>query len=155
MLIDIQDETKKLHEEVEGLLLNVLESAGKKHKLPKDTELSVTFVSKERIQSLNESYRGIDRPTDVLSFPLLEASEIKALPEEMPLALGDIVIAYDIAVEQAASYGHSLEREICFLAVHGFLHLLGYTHDTVEEEKRMFSQQEEILKEFYLERPSS
>jgi probable rRNA maturation factor len=88
----------------------------------------------------------VDRPTDVLSFPLWEPDEEWVIDEEEErVALGDIVISLPKAKEQAEAYGHSLNREVGFLAVHGFLHLLGYDHETKEEEKEMFAKQEEIL----------
>lgn len=99
-------------------------------------ELSITFCDNERIHELNRTYRGIDRKTDVLSFPM----------EEEQL-LGDIIISVPQAKDQAEEYGHSFERELYFLALHGFLHLLGYDHETETDEKVMFSKQERILSE--------
>ena len=96
------------------------------------------------IHKLNKEYRGIDRPTDVISFALEDKEDIKY--EDFRL-LGDIYISLDKAKEQAIEYGHSFKREICFLAVHGLLHLLGYDHMIKEEEKIMFSKQELILNE--------
>jgi len=107
--------------------------------------VSVQIVDDQTIQQLNRTYRQIDRPTDVLSFPLWEPDEeIMELPDE-PIPLGDIVISMPKARQQATEYGHSLERELGFLGVHGFLHLLGYDHQTSEEEKSMFAKQEAIL----------
>lgn len=106
-------------------------------------EVSVTFTDNEGIHALNLAHRGIDRPTDVLSFPLYDGdfddgAEVKAL--------GDIVISLERAGEQASEYDHSLEREAAFLAVHSVLHLLGYDHELSDEDERiMFSRQEEIL----------
>jgi probable rRNA maturation factor len=100
------------------------------------------------MQEINREYRQIDRPTDVLSFPLYEPEEEFVLEEEEEfVTLGDIVISMPQAQLQAKEYGHSLQREVAFLAVHGFLHLLGYDHETEEEEKEMFARQEEILKQ--------
>jgi probable rRNA maturation factor len=120
-----------------------------------DSELSVTFTTNEAIQKLNDIYRGKNAPTDVLSFPMEEPGEGEVnIPNEpgIPRMLGDIVISIDKAREQAESYGHSFERELGFLAVHGFLHLLGYDHMTPEAEKQMFQKQEDILKSHGLER---
>lgn len=107
-------------------------------------EVSVTLVDDARIHALNEAYRQVDRPTDVLSFP---QGDDFPLPEESGVAplLGDIVISLPRAKEQAESYGHSLERELAFLTTHGFLHLLGYDHQTEAEEKQMFRRQEDVL----------
>ena len=105
---------------------------------------NVIIVDNEYIHKLNKEYRGIDRPTDVISFALEDSDDIKY--EDFRL-LGDIYISIDKAKEQAEEYGHSFKREICFLAVHGLLHLLGYDHMEKEEEKIMFSKQELILNE--------
>lgn len=105
---------------------------------------NVIIVDNEYIHKLNREYRGIDRPTDVISFALEDTEDIKY--EDFRL-LGDIYISIDKAKEQAIEYGHSFKREICFLAVHGLLHLLGYDHMVKEEEKIMFSKQELILNE--------
>jgi probable rRNA maturation factor len=133
-------------------------------------EVALTFVDDEEIHRLNKEYRGIDRPTDVLSFPLneegdgepeinyddLEEVEEEAgesaepFDEEEPL--GDIVISVPRALAQSEEYGHSAEREIGFLFVHGFLHLIGYDHEDEAEEKAMFDKQENILQEAGLTR---
>ena len=105
-------------------------------------EISVTFTDNEKIHALNRQYRAVDRPTDVLSFPLFD-EEV----EGEPLALGDIVLSLEKAQEQATEYGHSFEREVAFLVVHSMLHLLGYDHETSrDDEKEMFFRQEEIMK---------
>lgn len=107
-------------------------------------EFTVIIVDNEYIHRLNRDYRNIDRPTDVITFALEDA---KDMTYENYRLLGDIYISIDKAKEQAISYGHSLKREICFLAVHGFLHLLGYDHMKEDEEKVMFDKQELILNE--------
>ncbi len=107
-------------------------------------EVSVTLTDNASIHALNKAYRGVDRPTDVLSFPLSEDGEYDTDGEAA--LLGDIVISLEKTEEQAAEYGHSFERELAFLTVHSMLHLLGYDHETSrEEEKEMFRRQEEIL----------
>ena len=116
-----------------------------------DCEVSVTFTDNENIHALNLEYRNIDRPTDVLSFPLYETEELKNPVGE--LALGDIVISLEKANDQAKEYGHSFEREVSFLTVHSMLHLLGYDHELSEDdEKEMFALQDEIMKIIGLER---
>ncbi len=107
-------------------------------------EMNIIFVDKETIHQMNRDYRGIDRVTDVISFALHDNDEMMDLPEE-EIELGDIFICVDKAIEQASEYGHSIEREIGFLAVHGYLHLCGYDHMTEEDEKVMFAKQDEIL----------
>lgn len=115
-------------------------------------EVSVIVVDNDKIHEMNKQYREMDRHTDVLSFPLWEnASEWEESVMDV-IPLGDIVISLPKAKEQAAEYGHSLERELAFLATHGFLHLIGYLHDCEEEEQRMFQRQEQILSEIGLKR---
>jgi probable rRNA maturation factor len=119
-----------------------------------DGVVSLTFTDDEGIRELNRQFRGVDKPTDVLSFPLRETGADEpaivwdgdgpdALEGGEPL--GDIVISLPRAMAQAEEYGHSPEREIGFLFVHGFLHLLGYDHDTAEREREMFDRQERVL----------
>jgi len=148
---------------LEKLLQLAGETEGVEHGM-----VTLILTDDEGIRELNREYRGLDKPTDVLSFPLLEPGEeepeivfdgeyeladddsgewSEAAELEHPFAsmLGDIVISVPRAEAQAAEYGHSLERELGFLFVHGFLHLLGYDHENAEEEKIMFAKQEEIL----------
>ena len=108
-------------------------------------EVSVTFTDNKGIRELNAAHRNIDRPTDVLSFPLFEKEDLAEASDGD--ALGDIVISLERAREQANEYGHSFDREVAFLTVHSMLHLLGYDHEISEaDEKEMFFRQEEILK---------
>jgi probable rRNA maturation factor len=117
--------------------------------LPGGLEVSLTFVDNDAIWELNKEYRGVDRPTDVLSFPQYQENE-PILPAS---SLGDIVISLPKMAEQAKSFGHSQKREVCFLFVHGLLHLLGYYHEISEEEERLqFGRQEAILNEVGLSR---
>ncbi len=109
----------------------------------KNAIFSIIFVSLDEIHELNKQYRGIDRPTDVISFALEDDAD-KIMDFRV---LGDIYICIDKMQEQALSYGHSNKRELSFLTVHGLLHLLGYDHQTKEEEELMFGLQEKILKE--------
>lgn len=126
---------------------------------PVPCEAYVTLTDNDGIRKINMEHRGIDMPTDVLSFPLIEYSDGKPHiepgdidPESGRAFLGDIVISVDRALEQAQTYGHSGEREFAFLAVHGMLHLLGYDHESKEDEETMFSVQEDILEEMGLSR---
>lgn len=111
---------------------------------------NVIFVDNDTIQQINCDYRGIDRVTDVITFALHENPEeiLKGAEYE----LGDVFICVERALEQAADYGHSVDREMGFLAVHGYLHLIGYDHMTLEDEKEMFTLQEEILAKAKLKR---
>lgn len=152
--IDFIDEVEQLTEEHFQLLSGLIEKACEIEQITEEAELSMTFVDNEKIHQLNKEYRGIDRPTDVLSFALEEMGEdeIELIDVEMPRFLGDLIISIPKVEEQAKEYGHSFERELGFLAVHGFLHLLGYDHMTEDEEKEMFTKQEDILHAYGLER---
>ena len=124
----------------------------------KDVSVSINFVSDEEIQKLNREFRNIDKVTDVLSFPNLNKTPNEKLKKFRKLAdfdtnllfLGDIVISKKIAKKQAREYEHSLKREVCFLALHGFLHLLGFDHIKEEDEKIMTKLQSKILSEVSL-----
>ncbi|MBQ5417818.1 MAG: rRNA maturation RNase YbeY [Oscillospiraceae bacterium] len=121
-----------------------------------DAEVSVSLVNNEEIQKLNKEYRGIDRPTDVLSFPLGENGEYEENHETGAKLLGDVVISMEKAVSQAEEYGHSFEREAAFLTVHSMFHLLGYDHETSDEDaKVMRSKEEEVLTELGVSRETS
>lgn len=154
LVIDLQVELPLNEAEQESLsvIFKALRAAARAENLP-PADVAVTVVDNEQIHALNKEYRQVDRPTDVLSFPLWEPGEDWVISEEEEtVPLGDIVISYPKAKEQAEEYGHSIERELGFLAVHGFLHLLGYDHETAEEEKEMFQRQEEILQQAGLHR---
>lgn len=127
----------------------VLYSAIEKEKL-EGINFNVIIVDNEYIHELNKNYRNIDRETDVITFAL-EDDDTMVLPEDVRV-LGDIYISIDKARSQAEEYGHSFLREICFLAVHGFYHLLGYDHMTPEDEKVMFGKQEEVLSAYGITR---
>ena len=141
----LDEEIKEL-ETVEKVLL----SAIKKEQL-EDVTFNLIIVDNEYIHELNKNYRGIDRETDVITFALEDEDSI-IVPEDMGRNLGDIYISIDKARMQAEEYGHGLLRELSFLAVHGFYHLLGYDHMTPEDEKVMFKKQEEVLEEYGITR---
>jgi probable rRNA maturation factor len=112
-----------------------------------NAEVSVTFTDNEKIQKINNEFRGIDKPTDVLSFPLTdyESADVPFV-DELDGSLGDIVISLERAKEQAEEFGHSFDREIAFLTVHSMLHLLGYDHvNNEEEELDMRKRQSDVL----------
>ena len=127
----------------------VLYSAIEKEKLENIT-FNLIIVDNDYIHELNKTYRNIDRETDVITFALEDEDTI-IIPEEERI-LGDIYISIDKAKQQAKEYGHSLLRELSFLAVHGFYHLLGYDHQTKEEEEIMFKKQEEVLDSYGITR---
>lgn len=120
-------------------------------------EVSLTFTDNEKIHELNKQYRNVDRPTDVLSFPLTDYSgeSEEPLADEPVVSLGDIVISLEKAKEQAETFGHSFERETAFLCVHSMLHLLGYDHETGEaDEQDMRRRQHAIMDEMGLSLPA-
>ncbi len=151
--VEYLNEIDENSSEFQELLSKVLEKAAEMEKTGQ-AEVSVTIVTKERIQEINKEYRQKDSVTDVISFAMEEMGEdeTEIIGGEETRFLGDIIICLDVAKEQAAEYGHSLDREMGFLAVHGFLHLLGYDHMNDEDEKRMFGRQEEILEQYGLKR---
>lgn len=137
------DENKDL----EDLINKVLEECFKTEKID-DYKLyiSVTLTNPEYIQKLNREYRQIDKATDVLSFPMFEKDEIKSLENlEFEETLGDIVISIERVEEQAKEYGHSFERELAYMVVHGFYHLMGEDHMNEEEKAIMRAKEENVL----------
>jgi probable rRNA maturation factor len=153
-IIDSLDETKELSAEQIMEIERLINFTAKKERIEEQSEVSVTFVSNERIQEINLEYRDKDTPTDVISFAMEELGEgeVELVGEGIPRVLGDIIISVPKAKEQAVEYGHSFTRELGFLAVHGFLHLLGYDHMTETDEKKMFARQKEILDDYGLAR---
>lgn len=164
MYVEMIDETGQVSEAIKKQTLDLLqfvaEKTGKDNK-----EMAVTFVTNERSHELNLEYRDTDRPTDVISLEykpesslsfseedLEENPELAEMLDEFDAYIGELFISVDKACEQAEEYGHSFEREMGFLAVHGFLHINGYDHYTPEEEKEMFTLQEEILTAYGLKR---
>lgn len=115
----------------------------------KSAIFNIIFVSNEDIHNINKEYRNTDRVTDVISFALEDNPDV--VYDGFRL-LGDIYIAIDVAYDQAIEYNHSKEREVCFLATHGLLHLLGHDHMTIDDEKEMFGIQEELLNDFEIKR---
>lgn len=155
MIIEIIDDSHYLNPKHYQLIEEIIEVTAKRLALDAASEVDITIVDNQAIQTLNAQYRGIDRPTDVLSFALTEYDEWHDYPQsnqttlesvmQLPRHLGDIIISYPKVEEQAVEYGHSFERELAFLTVHGFLHLNGYDHQTKEEEETMFALQNEVL----------
>ncbi|MER1986107.1 MAG: rRNA maturation RNase YbeY [Solibacillus sp.] len=152
--IDFLDETNEVKDEHIALVEKLLQHAATVEGIEDGTEVSITFVTNEAIHEINREYRDKDQPTDVISFALEEMGEdeVHIIGGDMPRVLGDIIISTDRTREQAAEYGHTFERELGFLAVHGFLHLLGYDHMNDEDEKKMFGKQDEILESYGLGR---
>ena len=154
MIINFENDQEKiaLSEYMEKRLHDGLNAVAHLHGLDDMTEVDITIVDDEEIHTLNRGYRNVDRPTDVLSFALDEGEEDEPElidgPEEH--LLGDIIISAETAQRQGEEFGHGLEREIVYLAVHGLLHLLGYDHMTDEDKKIMRAKEEEALREIRL-----
>ncbi|MFB5083509.1 rRNA maturation RNase YbeY [Symbiobacterium thermophilum] len=140
---EIVEFTEEHEELIRRVAERALELAGAG--LGSNVSVSVTLVDDETITDLNRDHRGLASPTDVLSFSQLEGEDMGDLPEGEPVPLGDIVISLERCLSQAAEYGHSFERELGFLTAHGMLHLMGWDHQTPEDEARMMAKTEEIL----------
>ena len=144
--IEIINET---NEKIDILDLNNVIEYALKHENVENAIMNVIIIDNERIHKINKEYRGIDRPTDVISFAL---EDDKTFINTDFRVLGDIYISIDKVFEQAESYGHSFRRELSFLTVHGILHLLGYDHIEKSDEEIMFGKQEDILNELGITR---
>ncbi len=145
----------------DGVIESAVQAALDSEKIEQACDVCVMVTDNASIKKLNSEYRDIDRETDVLSFPMLElcpGEELKVSPLEIDattgaVMLGDIVISKEKAEAQAGEYGHSIEREMAFLTVHGMLHLLGYDHERSDEDEKLhFSRQEEILESMGIRR---
>lgn len=141
-----------LPDDLEQLISNCTRAALLEEEIEDDAEVSVTIVDNERICELNSEYRGIDRETDVLSFPLGGDEGFEVDPDTDAILLGDIVLSLEKAQSQAEEYGHSFRREVAFLITHSLFHLLGYDHMTPEEEAEMFAKQENVLEKLGITR---
>lgn len=151
--VDFFEAHPGLYEKVEQVVNRCLDE----EKVPYEVEVSLSVVDLNRIHEINKDYRQVDRPTDVLSFPQIEPWHIGYINWDQvdfsgcvnfdtdEVMLGDIILCAEKANEQAESYGHSLEREVCFLVAHSMFHLLGYDHMTEEDEKSMVTKQESVL----------
>ena len=144
---EIFNETDEEIKEIDGLK-GLLDYALSYLKL-NNVEFNIIIIDNPRIHEMNKEYRGVDRETDVITFALEDHKDIEF--EDLRL-LGDVYISIDKARSQAKDYGHSLKREISFLAIHGLLHLLGYDHMNPEDEKVMFGLQDEILDSYGIKR---
>ena len=147
------DGIKKLPKE-EKLIKQVVETVLKEEAIQREVEVYITLTNNESIHKTNLETRKVDRPTDVLSFPMFEREEIPSLKEkgkEVDI-LGDIIISVEKVQEQAIEYGHTFERELAYLTVHGMLHLLGYDHMIESEKKVMRQREEEILEKLNITR---
>lgn len=151
LIIENEQDKEELTPEIEKAISDVCAAVMDMEECAFDAQISVTLVDNDAIRQINKEQRGIDRPTDVLSFPMLEFDEDGTFDDEYNMdgdmvMLGDIVISMERAREQAEEYGHSFLRETAFLTAHSMLHLLGYDHvDDKEGEEIMCRKQEEVL----------
>ena len=133
----------------EKLIKEVVSRVLEEEKVLPKVDVYITLTNNEEIHKINKEYRDVDRPTDVLSFPMYERDEIAGLKndtnDEIEKILGDIIVSIEKVREQAEEYGHSFERELAYLVTHGMLHLLGYDHMIEEEKTVMRKREEEIL----------
>lgn len=133
----------------EKLIKKVVSRVLEEEKVLPEVDVYITLTNNEEIHKINKEYRDVDRPTDVLSFPMYERDEIAGLKndtdDEIEKILGDIIVSIEKVREQAEEYGHSFERELAYLVTHGMLHLLGYDHMIEEEKAVMRKREEEIL----------
>jgi probable rRNA maturation factor len=163
--IDDRQDIIKIDEDIIKNINRVIQYALEEEEVKVDTQISVVFVDNQSIRDINREQRGIDKATDVLSFPMLDYAENKVYKElyvdykfrsedldEGELVLGDIVLSLEKALEQSEEYGHSFMREVCYLTVHSVLHLLGYDHMKDDEKDIMRSREEEILEKFSIKR---
>ena len=142
---------KELKEKIQEIFKIALNQTNTKSNI----SVNITVVGRNKIKELNSEFRNVNKVTDVLSFPLLDEYDLhngEILDNSIVTDLGDIVICKSRATEQAQEYGHSFEREFCFLALHGMLHVLGYDHIEKQDEVVMFKLQDEILKIAQMER---
>ena len=151
-------EYQKLPEnlEYEEIINKVIRECFKTEKMDKlKLYISITLTIPDVIKSINKKYRNIDNPTDVLSFPMFEKDEIEAIKKqksEIEECLGDIIISVPKVIEQAEEYGHSFERELAYMVVHGFYHILGYDHMIDSNKKEMRKKEDEVLNKLHITR---
>ena len=154
IIISKEPETIDIDKSIVEDIKRAVETIGELYDV-KDSEVSITLTDDKTIHELNRNYRGIDRPTDVLSFAFHESDEPEIITDGIDEAvdtLGDIIISVERAKTQAEDYGHSLRREIVFLTVHGMLHLLGYDHMEEADRLEMEKEQEYIMSQLGISR---
>ena len=160
-----KQEKLEVTEELINKITEVSEFALKEEGVTEEYQISLLFVDNEEIREINKETRNIDRETDVLSFPMLDFEEGKVYKDMYigfefdetykdgnELVLGDMVLSLEKAKEQSIEFGHSYEREVCYLVIHSILHLLGYDHMIEEDKVKMRGREEEILRKFNIER---
>ena len=155
-MIEINYNKIEKMEREEVIIKKVVQAVLEEEKIVHELYINITLTNNEEIHIINKQYRDVDRPTDVLSFPMYEREEIPELRKEDNIfaeeILGDIIISIPKVREQAEEYGHSFERELAYLTTHGMLHLLGYDHMIDEEKEQMRKREEEILEKLNITR---
>lgn len=150
VLIDNRQESIEVNEDIINLIKKTVKTVLDFEKCTVNYEISISLINNKEIKKLNRDYRNIDKDTDVLSFPMMDFSSepedyVIVIEETVNPPLGDIVISLEKTKEQALEYGHSFERELAFLLIHGMLHLLGYDHLNIDDEDKMIDKQKKIL----------
>ena len=150
LITENEQDKEEITAETEKVINDVCERVLEAEKCEFDAEISITFTDNERIRAINNEMRGIDKATDVLSFPMLEFDEDGTACADFDtdgdyVLLGDIVLSLERAREQSEEYGHSFIREVAFLTAHSMLHLLGYDHVNSEEEERIMCEKQEAV----------
>ena len=155
-MVEIKYNCDKLDKTNEKLIKKVVSTVLEAEGICHDVDVYITLMDNDEIHKINKEYRNVDRPTDVLSFPMFERDEIIDLKEpktnDIEEILGDILISVPKVKEQANEYGHSFERELSYLVTHGMLHLLGYDHMEDDEKKIMREHEEMVLHKLGIER---
>ena len=155
-MIEINYNKIEKMEREEVIIKKVVQAVLEEEKIVHELYINITLTNNEEIHIINKQYRDVDRPTDVLSFPMYEREEIQELRKKDNIfaeeILGDIIISIPKVKEQAEEYGHSFERELAYLTTHGMLHLLGYDHMIDEEKEQMRKREEEILEKLNITR---
>lgn len=155
-MVEINYNNIETMEREEVIIKKVVQAVLEEEKIIHELYINITLTNNEEIHKINKQYRQVDRPTDVLSFPMYEREEIPLLREKQKInaeeILGDIIISIHKVKEQSEEYGHSFERELAYLTTHGMLHLLGYDHMIEEEKEQMRSKEEKILEKLNIMR---
>ena len=155
-MVEIKYNGVKLEKSNEKLISKVVNTVLEMENICHDVDVYITLMDNDEIHKINKEYRDVDRPTDVLSFPMFERDEIVNLKEQkkndIEEILGDILISVPKVKEQAEEYGHSFERELSYLVTHGMLHLLGYDHMEEDEKKIMREHEEAVLQKLGIDR---
>ncbi|MDP4092649.1 MAG: rRNA maturation RNase YbeY [Bacillota bacterium] len=159
VIVENEQNIIEFNEQIEKLIYDTVNNSLELESFENPSEISIVLTDDKNIRSINNTYRKIDKATDVLSFPMLDIIKGKVEPDSCDtdpdsdlLLLGDIVVSLETAEKQATEYGHSFERELAFLISHGMFHLLGYDHMNREDEEEMFGKQEKVLRRMGLTR---